>query len=58
MGSGTTGKACAIAGCKFIGIEKDPTYYEVARAEIAEAYLQRPMLTSGAQEAAIQSAMM
>lgn len=30
MGSGTTGEACAMTGRKFIGIEKNPEYFEMA----------------------------
>ena len=37
MGSGTTGVACANTGRKFIGVEKVPQYYEIAKARIAEA---------------------
>lgn len=36
-GSGSTGKACAIEGFNFIGIELDPEYAETARTRIAEA---------------------
>jgi DNA modification methylase len=35
MGSGTTGVACAALGRRFIGIELDPAYYEMARRRIA-----------------------
>lgn len=38
MGSGTTGVACANTGRKFIGIEMDTGYYEIAEKRIAEAY--------------------
>jgi site-specific DNA-methyltransferase (adenine-specific) len=34
MGSGTTGVACMNTGRKFIGIERDPTYFEIAKARI------------------------
>jgi site-specific DNA-methyltransferase (adenine-specific) len=34
MGSGTTGVACNNTGRKFIGIERDPTYFEIARKRI------------------------
>lgn len=36
-GSGTTGVACVQTGRKFIGIEIDPTYADIARRRIAEA---------------------
>lgn len=34
MGSGTTGEACVNLGRRFIGIEKDPVYYDVARSRL------------------------
>ena len=34
MGSGTTGIACIRTGRKFIGIEKDASYFEIARARL------------------------
>lgn len=37
MGSGTTGVACANTGRKFIGIERDPTYFEIAKQRISGA---------------------
>jgi site-specific DNA-methyltransferase (adenine-specific) len=37
LGSGTTGVACANLGRRFIGIEKDQTYYELAKARIQKA---------------------
>ena len=37
MGSGSTGKAAALEGCGFIGIELDAEYIEIARARIAHA---------------------
>lgn len=38
MGSGTTGVACAKMGRKFIGIELDPDYFEIACERIRKAY--------------------
>jgi DNA modification methylase len=38
MGSGTTGAACGNMGRKFIGIEKEETYFNIARDRIARAY--------------------
>lgn len=40
MGSGTTGVACANLGRKFIGIEIEPKYYDIARRRISDAYAQ------------------
>ena len=38
MGSGTTGVACAKLGRKFIGIEIEPKYFEIACRRIEAAY--------------------
>ena len=43
MGSGTTGVACAELGRKFIGIEIDPDYFEIAKKRIETAYAQKVM---------------
>lgn len=40
MGSGTTGVACAKLGRKFIGIEIDPGYFDIACRRIEKAYSQ------------------
>ncbi len=40
MGSGTTGVACVNLGRKFIGIEIDETYFDIACKRIEEAYRQ------------------
>ena len=40
MGSGTTGVACVKLGRKFIGVELDEGYFDIACARIAEAYRQ------------------
>jgi DNA modification methylase len=40
MGSGTTGVACVRTGRKFIGIEKEPKYFDIAVKRI-EAELSR-----------------
>ena len=42
-GSGTTGVACVQTGRNFIGIEIDPTYYDIATKRIFEAQ-QQPQL--------------
>ena len=39
MGSGTTGVACAQTGRKFIGIELDPKYFQIAKRRIEGAQL-------------------
>lgn len=40
MGSGTTGVACANLGRQFIGIEREPSYFDIACRRIEEAYRQ------------------
>ena len=40
MGSGTTGVACANIGRKFIGIEIEPKYFDIACKRIEAAYAQ------------------
>lgn len=40
MGSGTTGVACVNLGRSFTGIEREPTYFDIARRRIDEAYKQ------------------
>lgn len=37
-GSGSTGKAAALEGMRFIGVERSPEYADIARARIAHAY--------------------
>ena len=44
MGSGSTGKAAALEGFRFIGIERDPAYFAIAQRRIEEAQLQLPLL--------------
>lgn len=43
MGSGTTGVACAKLGRKFIGIEIEPKYFDIACRRIDAAYKQPDM---------------
>ncbi len=43
MGSGTTGVACAKLGRKFIGIEIEPKYFDIACERIRKAYDQPDM---------------
>ena len=40
MGSGTTGVACVRLGRKFIGIEIEPKYFDIACKRIEEAQRQ------------------
>lgn len=40
MGSGTTGVACVKMGRKFIGIEKESKYFDIACKRIEQAYAQ------------------
>lgn len=43
MGSGTTGVACVRQGRRFIGIELDPDYFDIAVNRIRTAYYQQDM---------------
>jgi len=52
MGSGTTGVACAKLGRRFIGIEIDPGYFEIACRRIDEAYRQRDLFRDAPRPAA------
>lgn len=38
MGSGTTGVACANTGRRFIGMERDPKYFDIACDRVEKAY--------------------
>jgi site-specific DNA-methyltransferase (adenine-specific)/modification methylase len=44
MGSGTTGVACVRTGRRFIGIEIEREYYDIAERRIREAQMQPPLL--------------
>lgn len=48
MGSGTTGVAAVQMGRKFIGIEKDPRYFDIACRRIEEAQRQGDLFASSA----------
>ena len=41
MGSGTTGVACANTNRRFIGIEKDESYFDIAKQRIEQAHSKR-----------------
>ena len=43
MGSGTTGVACASLGRRFIGIEIDPGYFDIACRRVEAEYRQPRM---------------
>lgn len=45
MGSGTTGVACHNTGRRFIGIEKDAEYFQIAKDRIEQAQRQLNMFT-------------
>ena len=56
MGSGTTGVACVNLGRSFIGIEREPSYFEIACRRIEEAYKQ-PRLFAEPAPKAVQAAL-
>jgi site-specific DNA-methyltransferase (adenine-specific) len=57
MGSGTTGVACAKLGRKFVGIEIDPGYFEIACKRISEAYRQADLFVAAPEPAPKQEAL-
>ena len=54
MGSGTTGVACVKLGRKFIGIEIEPRYFDIACKRIQAAYDQPDMFIEAAKPKAEQ----
>jgi len=54
MGSGTVGVACVKLGRKFIGIEIEPKYFDIACKRIEEAYRQPDMFIEAPQSKAEQ----
>jgi site-specific DNA-methyltransferase (adenine-specific) len=46
MGSGSTGKACAKEGFRFVGIELDAEYFDIACRRIEDAMTGGPLLAS------------
>lgn len=54
MGSGTTGVACAKLGRKFVGIEIEPKYFDIACKRIEQAYAQPDLFVSPPQPKAEQ----
>lgn len=57
MGSGTTGVACAQLGRKFIGIEIEPKYFDIACRRIERAYAQGRLFEGTAKPSAEQFSM-
>jgi len=57
MGSGTTGVACVKLGRKFVGIEIEERYFDIARRRIESAYRQ-PQLFSAASSNAQQESLL
>jgi site-specific DNA-methyltransferase (adenine-specific) len=51
MGSGTTGVACAKLGRKFIGIEIEPKYFDIACERIQKAYDQPDLFVAPPEKA-------
>ena len=45
MGSGSTGVACAREGRDFVGVEKDPEYFRIAKTRIEQAQQEGQQLT-------------
>ena len=52
MGSGTTGVACANVGRRFVGIEIDPRYFDIACKRIEAAQAQGKLFDADAMKAA------
>jgi len=50
MGSGTTGVACVRLGRKFIGIEIEPKYFDIAVRRIEAAFDETSLLDHGAKQ--------
>ena len=58
MGSGTTGVACAKLGRKFIGIELDPGYFQIACERIQKAYDQADLFIEAPKPKPVQEVML
>lgn len=46
MGSGTTGVACVNQGRRFVGIEKDPVYFDICVKRITDAHRQADLFVA------------
>jgi site-specific DNA-methyltransferase (adenine-specific)/modification methylase len=58
MGSGTTGVAAVKLGRRFIGIEIEPRYFDIACRRIEEATRQPDMFIEPTRPIAVQEAML
>ena len=58
MGSGTTGVACVKLGRKFIGIELNEQYFDIACERIRKAYAQPDFFVSAPQQKPVQESML
>lgn len=57
MGSGTTGVAAVGSGRAFVGVEREPDYFEAACRRVRDAFAQPVLFASGAAPAAEQGAL-
>ena len=57
MGSGTTGVACVKLGRKFIGIEIDPKYFDIACRRIEKAYAQPDLFVAPPEPKPVQASL-
>lgn len=57
MGSGTTGVACVDMGRKFIGVERDPAYFDIACQRIEQAYKQPRLFVEAPPKQLVQGAL-
>ena len=58
MGSGTTGVACANLGRRFLGIEIEPRYYEIACRRIEDAQRQQRLIPDEPQRKPVQDGLL
>jgi len=58
MGSGTTGVACVKLGRRFIGIEIEPKYFDIACRRIEAAYKQPDLFISAPSPRPVQEALL
>lgn len=58
MGSGTTGVACVKLGRSFIGIEREPKYFDIACRRIEQAYKQPDLFIASPAPKPVQEALL